>query len=58
MNIVLLLLTISFYAAFVYGWVMNIVTLAHSEIVWTSGMIIVRLIGVVLAPLGAVMGFI
>ena len=41
-----------------YGWVQNIITIVHAGPVadW-GGMIIVRAIGVVVAPLGAVLGF-
>lgn len=41
---------------FVYGWVANIVKLAHMccEV---SGMLVLRVVGIFVAPLGVVMGF-
>jgi hypothetical protein len=41
----------------IYGWVMNIVHLVQNEVVWTSGMSIGRIIGIFVAPLGAVLGY-
>lgn len=51
------LLYLSLICAGIYGWIMNIVTLVQSEIVWTSGMSIGRIIGIFVAPLGAVLGY-
>lgn len=39
------------------GWVMNIVSIVHSDGGMT-GMFIVRCIGILVAPLGAVLGYI
>jgi hypothetical protein len=39
-----------------YGWVMNIVILAHAESF--SGLVLLRGIGIFVAPLGAVLGLI
>lgn len=38
------------------GWVMNIVTIAKAD--YFTGMIVIRAIGVFIAPLGAVLGWI
>jgi len=40
------------------GWVMNIIAIVHSGAMseWT-GFVIVRVIGVIIAPLGAVLGY-
>lgn len=38
------------------GWVLNVITIAQSDFV-LSGMLVLRCIGVVLAPLGAVLGY-
>ena len=51
------LLHIGVVCALIYGWIMNIVTLVQSDIVWTSGMSIGRIIGIFVAPLGAVLGY-
>jgi hypothetical protein len=39
------------------GWIANVVKIVHSEFVWSSGMFIARVIGVFVAPLGAVLGY-
>lgn len=41
----------------VYGWVNNILIIAHSDFVHLTGMFVLRCIGVFVAPLGAVLGF-
>lgn len=40
------------------GWIANIVKLAGSDFDPLTGIVIIRAIGIVVAPLGAVMGFI
>lgn len=37
------------------GWIMNIVAVAQSDVV--SGMVILRVVGIFMAPLGAVLGY-
>jgi hypothetical protein len=46
---------IAFVLVAVVGWVMNIVAIAGAESI--TGMVVVRLIGVFMAPLGAVLGY-
>lgn len=41
----------------VAGWVMNIVALTQSSFEPITGMLVARIIGVFLAPLGAVLGY-
>ena len=41
----------------VYGWVQNIIILAGSNFDPLTGMVVLRAIGVFVAPLGAVLGF-
>lgn len=41
----------------VYGWVNNILIIAHSDFGHLPGMFVLRCIGVFVAPLGAVLGF-
>ena len=45
------------WLAGIVGWVMNIVTIAQSSFDPITGMLVLRCIGVVLAPLGAVLGY-
>lgn len=40
------------------GWVWNIVKIAGSDFAQITGMLILRIVGVFLAPLGAVLGYI
>ncbi len=49
------LIWIAFVLAAVVGWVMNIVAIAGAESI--TGMVVVRLIGVFMAPLGAALGY-
>lgn len=44
------------WAAAIAGWVMNIVALVHLTS-FTSGMAVLRVIGIFVAPLGAILGF-
>jgi len=41
-------------AAF-YGWIMNIVTLFHADAL--TGNVILRAVGIFIAPLGAILGY-
>lgn len=41
-----------------YGWANNILLLAHSDIHNIDMMMIIRAIGIFVAPLGCIMGFI
>lgn len=43
--------------AFLGGWIANIVKLIGSDFDPITGMVIARIIGVFLAPLGSVLGF-
>ena len=52
---VLVLLAIALLA--VAGWVMNIAAIAHADMAHITGMLILRCIGIFVAPLGAVLGF-
>lgn len=42
---------------FVGGWIANAVKLAHMDFGTVTGMLILRAIGVIAAPLGSVLGF-
>lgn len=41
----------------VVGWVMNIVDIVNSDLSKITGMLVVRIIGVFIPPLGAVLGY-
>jgi hypothetical protein len=46
-----------FWVAAVVGWILNIVAIAGSSFDVLSGMLILRVIGIFVAPLGAVLGY-
>ena len=49
---------LSIFIGFVVGWIANIVQIANTEpFVW-SFLMIIKIIGIFMAPLGAVMGLI
>ncbi|MEN2672603.1 hypothetical protein [Herbaspirillum huttiense] len=52
-----LALYITVFIAGGYGWVMNIITLAHMDSILT-GLGALRAVGVIVAPLGAVLGYV
>ena len=41
----------------IWGWVWNIVKIVGSDFGTITGLLVIRVIGVFLAPLGAVLGF-
>lgn len=53
------LLVVLLWLAMVVGWIMNIITVVQmvSAEVYT-GMLVLRSVGIILAPLGGVLGFI
>ena len=40
-----------------YGWVLNLITLYHSDFSSLTGALVLRVIGVFVAPIGAILGF-
>ena len=40
-----------------YGWIANIVSLYHSSFDTITGQLVLRIVGIFVAPLGAVMGY-
>ena len=44
--------------AAVIGWVMNIITIAHSEFVPITGLLVLRIVGIFIGPIGAVLGYV
>lgn len=55
MNTLSGLLAIGLWLLGIIGWVLNIMQIAQSDHI--TGMIVVRIIGVFMAPLGAVLGW-
>ena len=45
------------WVAAVIGWIMNIVTVAGSSFDVITGILVLRVIGIFVAPLGAVLGY-
>jgi hypothetical protein len=52
------LLYLALIAAFIYGWIANIVSIAHSDLSTLTGMLILRVAGIFVAPLGAILGYV
>jgi hypothetical protein len=40
------------------GWVLNIITVAGSDFGVITGLLVLRIVGIFIAPLGAVLGYI
>jgi hypothetical protein len=40
-----------------YGWIMNIVTISGSSFSDITGVLVLRVVGIFVAPLGAVLGY-
>ena len=55
--IIAALVWLAIVVAAAYGWVMNIVQLYHSSFSEITGQLILRVIGIFVAPLGSVMGY-
>lgn len=52
-----MLIWLALFLMLAIGWVMNIVTIAHSNFSDLTGMLVLRTIGVFFAPLGGVLGW-
>lgn len=55
LSIVLFTLTLS--VGLIWGWVWNIVKIVETDFGQITGLLVMRVVGVFLAPLGAVLGF-
>lgn len=53
----MILVWIVIVGAGVIGWVMNIVAIVHTCCTPLTGMLVVRIVGIFVAPLGAVLGY-
>lgn len=51
-------IVIGLWIAAIVGWVMNIITIAHANFSDLTGILILRIVGIFVAPLGAVLGYI
>jgi hypothetical protein len=51
------LIFIAIWLAAIVGWVMNIVTIFHTATDPVTGIFIFRCVGVVVAPVGAILGY-
>lgn len=49
---------VTLFIAMVTGWVMNIITIAHSNFNDITGMLVLRVVGIFMAPLGGILGYI
>jgi hypothetical protein len=52
------LMFIGLAIAMVIGWVMNILAIAHSNFSDITGLLVLRVVGIFVAPLGAVLGWV
>jgi hypothetical protein len=57
-SIIMALISLALGLAMLYGYVMNIIRITKTKPFVVEGLMIVRLIGLVIAPVGAVMGFV
>jgi hypothetical protein len=53
----IVLIVIPLIVGGLWGWLMNIVKIVGSDFAQITGLLVMRVIGVFLAPLGAVLGF-
>jgi hypothetical protein len=53
-----LLMYLAFIVAIIGGWIMNLVEIVNYDFASITGMIILRIAGIFIAPLGAVLGWI
>ncbi len=56
-TIVIVLLTISVVIASVTGWVFNIIEIFNIANAPITGMLVLRIVGIFVAPLGAILGY-
>lgn len=52
------LLWLAFVGAIAYGWIMNIVAIAQSNFSDITGILVLRVVGIFVAPLGTILGYI
>lgn len=54
--VVYLLILLTIIVAVAYGWIHNIIIIAHSDFIM-SGMMALRIVGIFVAPLGVILGY-
>jgi hypothetical protein len=59
-NLSLVTYILSFGIVFtgIYGWIANVITIAGSNFNDLTGLLVLRVIGIFVAPMGAILGFI
>lgn len=55
---VVLLFYLALIIAIIYGWIMNIVIIAGSNFSEITGILVLRVVGIFVAPLGVVLGYV
>jgi hypothetical protein len=55
--IFLIVIVVALFGAAGYGWVMNLVAIAKANFSQVDGMIILRVVGIFIAPIGVVLGY-
>jgi len=56
-GVTVVLLYIAFIVGLFFGWINNIVILYHTGLATLTGETILRVVGIFVAPLGVVMGY-
>jgi hypothetical protein len=51
------LISISIFVFALAGWILNLLAIAHANFNDINGLLIIRIIGVFIAPIGAVLGY-
>lgn len=58
MSVFGVLIYLAIIVAILYGWIANIVTIFHSNFSEITGVLILRIVGIFVGPLGVVLGYI
>ena len=58
MKIVAPLIWLGFIIGLFAGWVMNIINIAHADFAHITGLLVIQVIGIFMAPLGSVLGWV
>lgn len=56
-GVIAFLIYVTIILASLYGWVMNIVSLIGSNFDPLTGLVVARIVGIFVAPLGIVLGY-
>lgn len=55
--VAVIMICLALLVAVGYGWINNIISIIHSDFAPLTGILVARIIGVFVAPLGAVLGY-